>query len=46
MLEGVTDIIAGRRPIGDYDQLVKDWQSTGGEQVRRELGDAIAAAGK
>jgi putative aldouronate transport system substrate-binding protein len=44
MIDGITDIIAGRRPIGDYDQLVKDWQSAGGEQIRRELQDALAAA--
>ena len=29
---------------GDYDQLVKDWQSQGGDQVRKELEEALAAA--
>lgn len=43
MVDGITDIIAGRRPIADYDQLVKDWQASGGEQIRKELMDAIAA---
>ena len=27
-------------------QLVKDWQDTGGEQIRGELQDAIAASAK
>jgi putative aldouronate transport system substrate-binding protein len=44
MVDGITDIIAGRRPIADYDQLVKDWQASGGELIRKELMDAIAAA--
>jgi putative aldouronate transport system substrate-binding protein len=43
MIDGITDIIAGRRPISDYDQLVKDWQDNGGEQIRKELLDAMAA---
>jgi putative aldouronate transport system substrate-binding protein len=43
-VDGITDIIAGRRPIADYDQLVKDWQSTGGEQIRKELLEALSAA--
>jgi hypothetical protein len=46
MLEGITDIIAGRRPIGDYDQIKKDWQDSGGEQIRKELGEALAASGR
>jgi putative aldouronate transport system substrate-binding protein len=32
--DGVTDIVLGRRPLGDYDQLVKDWQSGGGDRRR------------
>ncbi|HEX8967890.1 MAG TPA: hypothetical protein VF937_08430, partial [Chloroflexota bacterium] len=45
MIDGITDIIAGRRPIADYDQLVKDWQSAGGDQIRKELMEAMAASG-
>jgi putative aldouronate transport system substrate-binding protein len=44
LVDGVTDIIAGRRPVGDYDQLLKDWQNSGGEQIRRELTDALTAS--
>ncbi|HEV7662333.1 MAG TPA: hypothetical protein VGQ62_02265 [Chloroflexota bacterium] len=42
--DGLTDIVAGRRPFSDYDQLVKDWQSAGGEQMRSEFLDSMAKA--
>jgi putative aldouronate transport system substrate-binding protein len=41
--DGITDILAGRRPLSDFDQLVKDWQSGGGNAIRSELEQAIAA---
>ena len=40
--DGITDIMAGRRPFSDYDQLVKDWQSNGGDQIRTEYLTALA----
>lgn len=46
ILDGFTDVIAGRRPIADYDQIVKDWQASGGDQMRKELQDALAAAAR
>jgi putative aldouronate transport system substrate-binding protein len=42
MQDGITDIVVGRRPMGDYDQLVKEWQSGGGEQIRSEYTESIA----
>jgi putative aldouronate transport system substrate-binding protein len=42
-MDGLTDIIASRRPLGDYDQLVKDWQDRGGNQARTELRQAMGA---
>jgi putative aldouronate transport system substrate-binding protein len=39
--DGITDIMAGRRPLSDYDQLVKDWQSGGGDQIRTEYQKAL-----
>jgi putative aldouronate transport system substrate-binding protein len=44
-IDGITDIIAARRPLADYDQLVKDWQTNGGEQIRKELTEALNARG-
>src|SRR5207237_1179331 len=46
MTDGITDIVAGRRPIGDVDQLVKDWQANGGDAIRKELLDALATSGR
>jgi putative aldouronate transport system substrate-binding protein len=42
-LDGTRDIIVGRRPFADYDGLVNDWKSNGGETMRKELQDALAA---
>ncbi len=42
--DGVRDIIVNRRPFSDYDQLVNDWRSNGGDTIRKEFQDAIAAA--
>jgi len=44
MLEGITDIIAARRPMADYDQILKDWVGNGGDQIRKGLTDGLAAA--
>ncbi len=41
--ENLADIIAGRRPMGDYDGLVADWQNAAGNQVRTELMQAYSA---
>ncbi len=45
MMDGITDIIAGRRPLEDYDGLVRDWTANGGDQIRKELLDAMAQNG-
>jgi putative aldouronate transport system substrate-binding protein len=44
-MDGLTDVIGGRRPLSDYDQLVRDWQNGGGNQARSELLRAMAADG-
>jgi putative aldouronate transport system substrate-binding protein len=41
---GVSDIIQGRRPIGDLDSLLTDWRNKAGDKMRAEFQDAIAAA--
>jgi putative aldouronate transport system substrate-binding protein len=41
--EGVVDLIAGRRPMEDFDALVREWQSEGGEQMRQDFQKALAA---
>jgi putative aldouronate transport system substrate-binding protein len=42
--DGVRDIILGRRPFSDYDQLVSDWRTNGGDTIRKEFQDALSAA--
>jgi putative aldouronate transport system substrate-binding protein len=41
--DGVNDLISGRRPFSDYDVLVKEWRDNGGEQMRKEYSELIAA---
>ncbi|MBV9579070.1 MAG: extracellular solute-binding protein [Chloroflexi bacterium] len=43
--DGLTDIVAGRRPFSDYDQLVGDWRSAGGDQIRAEYEQALQQTG-
>jgi putative aldouronate transport system substrate-binding protein len=42
--EGITDIVAGRRPSSDLDGLVTAWRSGGGNTIRSEYEKAYAAA--
>ena len=44
LIDAITDILAGRRPMTDFDQVVKDWQTNGGNAIRTELEQSIAAA--
>jgi putative aldouronate transport system substrate-binding protein len=41
--DGITDIVTGRRPLGDLDGLVRDWKSAGGDVMRSEYEKAYAA---
>jgi hypothetical protein len=35
-------MVVGRRPLSDYEQVVKDWQTNGGETIRKEYQESIA----
>jgi putative aldouronate transport system substrate-binding protein len=39
----MADVVAGRRPLTDVDQIVKDWASNGGDQMRAEYEQGLAA---
>jgi putative aldouronate transport system substrate-binding protein len=39
--DGVNDILFSRRPMSDYDQLMRDWQKAAGDQVRQEYMTAM-----
>jgi putative aldouronate transport system substrate-binding protein len=43
MTDGLNDIIVGREPLSSFDDLVKSWQTTAGNQIRQELQSAMAA---
>lgn len=43
--QAAVDIVVGRRPLSDYDQVVAEWRNTGGEQSRKEYLEAFAANG-
>ena len=42
--DGTTDIIVGRRPVSDWDGLVRDYFGAGGEQIRTEFMNSIQAS--
>ena len=41
--DGITDIVAGRRPISDLDGLLQAWRSAGGDKIKAEYQAAYAA---
>ncbi|MFI6482651.1 hypothetical protein ACIBH1_32280 [Nonomuraea sp. NPDC050663] len=43
-VDRLTSIMAGRAPMSDYDQLVKDWRAAGGDQARKEFEEVLAAS--
>jgi putative aldouronate transport system substrate-binding protein len=42
--DGIGDIVTGRAPLSNLDQLRQDWRGTGGDQIRAEFERAYAAA--
>jgi putative aldouronate transport system substrate-binding protein len=42
--DAIVDMVIGRRPMSDYDQVVKDWQNNGGEVIRKEYEESVAAS--
>jgi putative aldouronate transport system substrate-binding protein len=42
----LTGIISGRQPLSALDTWIQDWKSKGGEAMRKELEQALAAAHK
>lgn len=43
MADGLQAIIFGRSDVSSYDQLVNDWRSQGGDQIRTEFEHALQA---
>jgi len=42
--DGLIDIIAGRRPMTDYDSIIAEWRSGGGDTIRQEFQQAYAVS--
>jgi putative aldouronate transport system substrate-binding protein len=42
--DGIGQIVAGSSPLSSLDQLIKDWQSNGGDQMRMEYQQAYTAS--
>lgn len=42
----INDILRGRRPIGDLDQVVREFRSGGGDEGRAFLEQALADNGR
>jgi putative aldouronate transport system substrate-binding protein len=38
----LNDIVVGRQPLDAIDQMIKDWRSAGGDQIRTEFQQAMA----
>src|SRR5690348_15965736 len=41
--DGIAGIITGRQPMSDWEPLVADWRSKGGDQIRDEYQKGLAA---
>jgi putative aldouronate transport system substrate-binding protein len=41
--DGIAGIVTGRQPMSDWDQLVRDWRTKGGDQIRDEYQKGLAA---
>ena len=44
LLDGLSEIVQGRQPVSQMDQLVRDWRSGGGDQMRGEYEQALKNA--
>jgi putative aldouronate transport system substrate-binding protein len=42
--DGINDVVAGRVPLSNWDQVVRDWQDKGGHKIRQEFQTALAAS--
>ncbi|WP_053202476.1 extracellular solute-binding protein [Jiangella muralis] len=43
--DGRNDVLAGRRPVSQWADVVDEWRSRGGDEIRQQYEDALDAAG-
>jgi putative aldouronate transport system substrate-binding protein len=41
--DGMIDIVTGRRPMNDFDALLREWKTGGGDTIRGELEAVLAS---
>ena len=41
IFDGQNDIISGRKPVSSWDDVLRNWRTTGGDKVRTEFEEAI-----
>ena len=44
VVDGLADMVNGQSPLSGLDQLLQDWRSAGGDQIRAEFQQAYAAS--
>jgi putative aldouronate transport system substrate-binding protein len=44
MVDGLSEIVQSRQPLGYLDELVKNWRTSGGDQMRSEFEQALKSA--
>jgi putative aldouronate transport system substrate-binding protein len=42
----INDVVRGRRPLGDFEQVVKEWRATGGDEGRAFFEKVLADNGR
>jgi putative aldouronate transport system substrate-binding protein len=42
--DSIANIVTGREDISALDTMIADWQSRGGDQIRQEFQDELAAS--
>lgn len=45
-INGISDIVAGRQPVSSWSNIVSQWRSQGGDQIKKELAQSHAKAAK
>ncbi|GGM59546.1 sugar ABC transporter substrate-binding protein [Micromonospora sonchi] len=41
----INDVLRGRRPLSDFEAIVQEWKTSGGEEARRLLAESLPKAG-
>jgi putative aldouronate transport system substrate-binding protein len=44
VVDGLADMVRGNSPLGGFDQLLQEWRTGGGDQIRAEFEQAYADA--